>query len=157
MLNRFNMNSQSQNSDRSFPEPIFPPPRVNALPSNADELAAVSPYFQPSGLRNFHQVEVPILQYDSRRRMQSDIGSSITLSSDFEVTAKISKKFELGESSKKYDIGESSKRQRPDLPNDVDKKQKLKVQEYGGIHIPPKSIDITLYARNDGSFFSFSL
>ncbi|KAG7550613.1 hypothetical protein ISN45_Aa06g013810 [Arabidopsis thaliana x Arabidopsis arenosa] len=138
VLNRSNLNSQSQNSDRSFPEPMTPPPRVNAPPPNAEELAAASPYFQYSGPRNFHQVEVPIPQYESTRRMQSDIGSSVTPSSDSEVTIKIKKKFELGESSRKVDIGESSKRQRPDLSNDMDKKQKQKVQDYGGIQIPPK-------------------
>lgn len=138
VLNRSNLNSQSQNSDRSFPMPRTPPPRVNVPPPNAEEFAVMSPYFQSSGLRNFRQVEVPIPQYESSRRMQSEMGSSITPSSDSEATAKISKKFEVSETSKKFDIGESSKRQRQDLSNDMDKKEKQKVQDYGGFQIPPK-------------------
>ncbi|CAH8278772.1 unnamed protein product [Arabidopsis lyrata] len=118
--------------------PRTPPPRVNAPPPNAEEFAVMSPYFQSSGLRNFRQVEVPIPQYESSRRMQSEMGSSITPSSDSEATAKISKKFEVSETSKKFDIGESSKRQRQDLSNDMDKKEKQKVQDYGGFQIPPK-------------------
>lgn len=47
-LHRSDLNSQSQNSDSSFPVPISPPPRVAPPPLNVDELAAATPYFQYS-------------------------------------------------------------------------------------------------------------
>lgn len=140
VLNRSDMNSQSQISDRSFPAPISQPPRVNTPPLNPDELAAEIPFFQPSRLENVHHFAVPIPQHASRVRMQPSIGSNLTPSADNEANANVSKNYEKGESYKRFEAGESSKRQRSVSDKDQKNKQKQKVEEYkgGGIQIPPK-------------------
>ncbi|KAG7569427.1 Reverse transcriptase domain [Arabidopsis thaliana x Arabidopsis arenosa] len=108
-LHRSALNSQSQISDKSFPAPISPPPRVSRPPPNIEELEAAIPYFQTTNLEC-----VPIPQYNSSKKKSSK-GSNCTPSLDTEVNSPISSKFE---------IGECSKRKR-------DKKD-------GGFQIPPK-------------------
>ncbi|CAL9218095.1 unnamed protein product [Arabidopsis halleri] len=96
-IHRSDMNSQSQNSDMSFP----PPPRVDKPPLNADELAAAIPYFHPS-------IAVPIPQYASRAHQGSTASNSPLANQGF--LSRASRHFEVGESSKKNEDGESSKR-----------------------------------------------
>ncbi|CAL9225409.1 unnamed protein product [Arabidopsis halleri] len=66
-FHRSDMNSQSQNSDLSFPAPISqypravtPPPRVNRPSLNTGELEAACPHFQSSSFQNVRHLDRPI-------------------------------------------------------------------------------------------------
>ncbi|KAG7556816.1 Zinc knuckle CX2CX4HX4C [Arabidopsis suecica] len=108
-FHRSDMNSQSQNSDLSFPAPISqypravtPPPRVNRPSLNTEELEAACPHFQSSSFQNVRHLDRPIPQYPSRR--YSSDGSSSSSHSVNEAISPISKQFEVGESCKDSDF-----------------------------------------------------
>ncbi|KAG7576108.1 hypothetical protein ISN45_Aa03g005410 [Arabidopsis thaliana x Arabidopsis arenosa] len=100
-IHRSDMNSQSQNSDMSFPPPVSPPPRVDKPPLNADELAAAIPYFHPS-------LAVPTPQHAGRGHQGSTASNSPISNHGF--LSRTSRHFEVGESSKKNEDGEVSQR-----------------------------------------------
>ncbi|CAL9242843.1 unnamed protein product [Arabidopsis halleri] len=104
-FHRSDMNSQSQNSDLSFPASISqypravtPPLRVNRPSLNTEELEAACPHFQSSSFQNVRHLDRPIPQYPSRR--YSSVGSSSSSHSVNEAISPISRQFEVGESSK---------------------------------------------------------
>ncbi|XP_010470420.1 PREDICTED: uncharacterized protein At4g02000-like [Camelina sativa] len=149
-LHRSDMNLQAHNSDDSLPVPIRPPPRVDTPPLNPDEIAAASPYFHPSRDEKFLNFAVPIPQTPWRRN-QTSIGSNITPISEYEITSRDARKFEVGECSRRHDEDESGKNyeMEEDLKRKISavdkneeerRKQKQKVHEYneGGILKPPK-------------------
>ncbi|EOA13479.1 hypothetical protein CARUB_v10026538mg [Capsella rubella] len=149
-IHRSDMNSQSQNSDVSFPAPISQPPRVDTPPLNSNEIAAASPYFHPSSDGKLQNFAVPIPQAPWRRN-QASSGSNITPTTEYEINSRVSRKFEVGECSRRHEEGEtvksnemeeSQKRKISEVRKNeaVQTKQKQKVQEHskGGILKPPK-------------------
>ncbi|XP_020870457.1 uncharacterized protein At4g02000-like [Arabidopsis lyrata subsp. lyrata] len=127
---RSDLNSQSQNSDYSFPAPLPPPPRVNCPPLNPDEQAAASPYFPGlsfEGLRHSaHLSPQPALW---RRRVSS--GSNTSLTNEEASSSRMTRNFEVGESSRRPSSSLNSQ------GDDKNQKHKLQAEE-GGILKPPK-------------------
>ncbi|XP_020874309.1 uncharacterized protein At4g02000-like [Arabidopsis lyrata subsp. lyrata] len=159
-LHRSDLNSQSQNSEASFPAPISPPPRVAAPPPNADELVAAMPWLHRSRSDHILDYETPNPQSVSRIH-QLSTGSNSSPTRESELTSKLevestsddfgeaskiyelgetSRRFEQGESSHRFEGGESSKRKHGAVNESVrrDPKQKGKEHMIGGILKPPK-------------------
>ncbi|KAG7565125.1 Zinc knuckle CX2CX4HX4C [Arabidopsis suecica] len=131
---RSDINSQSQNSENSFPAPLSPPPRVAAPPLNSDELAAASPYFPGLSLEELQRIACPIPQAASWRR-QSSTGSNISINNEEDISSGRPRNFEVGESSRRpnprnFEVGESSRRPNSHFNNrGADRNQKQKLQE----------------------------
>lgn len=141
-LHRSDLNSQSQNSDYSFPDPIDHPPRVNTPPPNANEFAAVFPLFHTSRGVYTPQSGIPS-HHNGSGFQQVSSGSNITPTLEYESNSNISSKAEageMGETSTRYEVGESSKRKHKEVNESVRRNQNQKGKEHmmGGILKPPK-------------------
>ncbi|KAG7600449.1 Zinc knuckle CX2CX4HX4C [Arabidopsis suecica] len=124
---RSNLNSQSQNSDYSFPPPLTPPPRLDSPPPNPEEFAAAYPHFHESVLQGFQQSNHPTPRTATWRRQPS-------------TESAFSPNTTLGTPSN-FEVGESSKRPNSHSSNsNDDRNQKTKDQATGkgGILKPPK-------------------
>lgn len=111
-LHRSDLNSQSQNSENSFPAPIAHPSRVNTPPPNANDFAAAFPLFHTSRDAYTPHYVTPN-HHNASRFQQVSLGSNITPTLEYESTSNISSKAvggEMGETSTRYEVGESFKR-----------------------------------------------
>ncbi|CAL9226107.1 unnamed protein product [Arabidopsis halleri] len=148
-LHRSDMNSQSQNSDVSFPYPRSPPPRVATPPPNAAEFADAFPYFHQS--REAFSPTATGLTPLNASLSQQDFTGSNNHQSNLGQFSRASRNFEVGESSKQGEVGDCSTRgelgdpfkrkffvgskKEPDRRN---QKQKYQEPNMGGILKPPK-------------------
>ncbi|KAG7559663.1 hypothetical protein ISN45_Aa05g012510 [Arabidopsis thaliana x Arabidopsis arenosa] len=144
---RSNMNSQSQNSDDSFPAPRSIPPRVATPPLNPAETMDARRYLSSSRIANLHQYTVPYPQ-NAVRRHQASSSSNSNSAEVQEVTPTETRRFETGECSRRVNSGEASQQEdsskrkqgQTDKQEDenVNQKQKGSELQQGGILKPPK-------------------
>lgn len=152
-LHRSDLNSQSQNSEDSFPAPISTPPRVDAPPPNIDELAAAMPPWVRRSRGIFPQYASRIQQLSTGSNYSPTVDSAVT--SKLEATSssteaegasqryelgETSRRFDQGESSHRYEGGDSSKRKHGEVKESARGYPSLKGKEHmiGGILKPPK-------------------
>lgn len=136
-LHRSDMNSQSQISDNSLPAPRSQPPRVDTPPLNSEESAAPSPYVHCQRPENVQSSDVHV-PHSPLKRHQVSMGSNTTPKTEYEITSKASKRFEIGESSKKNEKGEPSKRKIIEVEDRRNQKQKVQESMKEGFLKPPK-------------------
>ncbi|XP_020871811.1 LOW QUALITY PROTEIN: uncharacterized protein At4g02000-like [Arabidopsis lyrata subsp. lyrata] len=146
-LQRSNMNSQSQNSDYSFPAPRSTPPRVATPPLNPEETVDARRYLSSSRIANLQHFAVPTPQI-AVRRQQSASSSNSNSATVQEMMPRDPRRFETGESSRRTENGEPSERfdysKRKKTLSDnqeeenMNQKQKGSELNQGGILKPPK-------------------
>lgn len=102
------MNSQSQNSDVSFPYPRSPPPRVATPPPNAAEFADAFPYFHQS--REVFSPTATGLTPLNASLSQQESTCSNNHQSNLGQLSRTSRNFEVRESSKQGEVGDCSTR-----------------------------------------------
>lgn len=140
-LHRSDLNSQSQISEISFPEPISQSPRVDIPGLFSEERASANLSVLNQRPENIELFDAQVPQASGKKQDVST-GSNTTPKSKTATNTRVLKVYEIGESSKRYEKGESSKRQHSEVEKKKEDKRNIKqrVQESmdGGFLKPPK-------------------